>query len=99
MKYFFKINKYILFGIFAVRELEKVRTNGPVTLDSSAAALLGSASELLLNTNTPTENGLSNGTSETTTVKVEPVFIDRPNNAGDHDDYTIAPKKAKVESD
>lgn len=86
-----------------VRELEKVRTNGPVTIDSTAVALLGSPPELILNnstTNTPAENGLSNGvSSQSSPVKNEPVFIERPNNAGDHDDYTIAPKKVKVESD
>ncbi|XP_066916156.1 protein max-like [Clytia hemisphaerica] len=76
-----------------VRELENSRATGTVTIDATAAALLGSASELLLNTS---DDKSMNSSSETV-VKTEPVLIERPNNAGDHDDYTIAPKKAKVE--
>ena len=75
-----------------MRELEKTRSSGTITIDSTTAALLGP--ELLLNT--ASSDSVLNQT-ESVSVKSEPVLIERPNNAGDHDDYTIAPKKQKVE--
>ena len=33
----------------------------------------------------------------TISTKSEPVMLERPNNTGDHDDYTIAPKRLKAE--
>ena len=74
-----------------VRQLEKARSSGTLTLDPATAALL--SPEMLLQT----------PSSETVMVqsdsigKSEPVLLDRPNNTGDHDDYTIAPKRLKSE--
>lgn len=75
-----------------VRELEKARSSGSITIDPSTAALLGP--EFLLNA-AASDSTLE---SESDNVKSEPVMIERPNDAGDHDDYTIAPKKLKVET-
>lgn len=74
--------------------MEKARANGPITINPATAALLGP--ELLLNTAAATsENSLVQ--SDSSAVKNEPLIIERPNNAGDHDDYTIAPKRMKAE--
>jgi len=73
-----------------VRQLEKTRANGTHPLDSAASGLL--SSDLLLQP--ATENVLIHSEN---VVKSEPVILERPNNAGDHDDYTIAPKRLKPE--
>ena len=73
-----------------IRQLEKSRATGQLTVDPSAAALL--SSDLL---NVPQASGSDAVLSHE--IKSEPVIIERPNNAGDHDDYTITPKRLKTE--
>jgi len=74
-----------------VRQLEKARASGTLTLDPNTAALLNP--DILLQPNQP----------ESVMVQADVlrndqgVMIERPNNAGDHDDYTIAPKRLKAE--
>ena len=76
-----------------VRELEKARANGTLPLEAAEAGLL---SPHLLH-QPMTENDFVQA-DPNLLVKNEPVVvIERPNNAGDHDDYTIAPKRRKIE--
>jgi len=74
-----------------VRQLEKTRASGGShPLESTTTGIL--SSDLLLQ---PTsENVLHNPEN---VVKSEPVVLERLNNVGDHDDYTIAPKRLKAE--
>ncbi|XP_057304325.1 protein max-like isoform X2 [Hydractinia symbiolongicarpus] len=72
-----------------VRQLEKARASGTLTLDPATAALL--SPDMLLQAPS-TDNVMVQADG-----KNEPVILERPNNAGDHDDYTIAPKRLKAE--
>ncbi|NP_001267841.1 MYC associated factor X [Hydra vulgaris] len=70
-----------------VRQLEKARASGNLTLDPSVVALFDPLQTSHENLILQTDN----------IVKCEPIVLERPNNTSDHDDYTIAPKRVKTE--
>ena len=87
-----------------MRQLEKARSTGTLTLDPATAALLNP--ELLLQP-TAQDNVMGVQGEQLPVVQstaIEPitkndgtVIMDRPNPTSDHDDYTIAPKRMKHE--
>ena len=90
-----------------VRQLEKARSTGTLTLDPATAALLNP--ELLLQPTAqdnvmgvqgeqlPVVQSVQSTATEPITKNEGTVIMDRPNPTSDHDDYTIAPKRMKHE--
>ena len=78
-----------------MRQLEKARSTGTLTLDPATAALLNP--ELLLQP-TAQDNVMGvQGEQLPVVQSTATVIMDRPNPTSDHDDYTIAPKRMKHE--
>ena len=90
-----------------MRQLEKARSTGTLTLDPATAALLNP--ELLLQPTAqdnvmgvqgeqlPVVQSVQSTATESITKNEGTVIMDRPNPTSDHDDYTIAPKRMKHE--
>ena len=74
-----------------VRQLEKARASGSLPLEPAVAALL--TSDLLLQPSTETSTHTIQ--TDTSSKHEQSVLLERPDRAGDHDDYTIAPKRLK----
>ena len=73
--------------------MEKARAAGTLPADAAEAGLL---SPHLLRPAPPLLDSVATG-DPNGHLKSEPVHILRPNDAGDHDDYTIAPKRRKLD--
>jgi len=73
-----------------VRQLEKARLTGKLPVDADDTGLL--SPHLLFQP--ILENSLNQSENA---IKSEPVILERANNTGDHDDYTIAPKRQKID--